>query len=330
MIAHPHDHSVAASASIALRPVGPALLEMNAKVSTRPLLSVTTPASALVRGQRAGLGAQPAGRALAGGGSRKRLASVPLPPAIGSRSSSCRSVGWSRRPPRPAPTPSSVRAVNRSSTDRPLESSSAAPSVSMCAVPNRLVTASTAPAKLCGRFDGGRHLAGDAIRPSRCRTRSSSPTAAGSAAATARRPAAAAARRAVAMVTVAGSRRAPRPAHGPRPAPASAIACESTVEGWMRPASIIDRLDRGDVAVVDVGRVPARRDRRTAEREVSTCTAVGDHAVASHLFDEVADPRRAPVPGGLPGWRRRQRRVTRRPPARRAPAGSDRRRPPWC
>ncbi len=38
----------AASASIAVRPVGPALLEINANVSTRPLASVTMPASALV------------------------------------------------------------------------------------------------------------------------------------------------------------------------------------------------------------------------------------------------------------------------------------------
>jgi hypothetical protein len=36
-VRHPQDHSVAARASIAVRPVGPASLEIKAKVSTRPL-----------------------------------------------------------------------------------------------------------------------------------------------------------------------------------------------------------------------------------------------------------------------------------------------------
>ena len=45
---HPHDRSVAASASSAVRPVGPASLEISANVSTRPLASVTMPASELV------------------------------------------------------------------------------------------------------------------------------------------------------------------------------------------------------------------------------------------------------------------------------------------
>ena len=39
---------MAASVSIAVRPVGPALLEMNANVITRPLASVTMHASGLV------------------------------------------------------------------------------------------------------------------------------------------------------------------------------------------------------------------------------------------------------------------------------------------
>ena len=64
---HPHDHSVVARASIAVRPVGPASLEMNAKVSTRPLLVGHHTGQRVDGGQRAGLGAQPAGRAAAGG-----------------------------------------------------------------------------------------------------------------------------------------------------------------------------------------------------------------------------------------------------------------------
>lgn len=45
---HPQERRVAANASSAVRPVGPASLDSNAKVSTRPLSSVTMPASELV------------------------------------------------------------------------------------------------------------------------------------------------------------------------------------------------------------------------------------------------------------------------------------------
>ncbi len=45
---HPHDRSVAARASIAVRPVGPALLDISENVSTRPLTSVTMPARVLI------------------------------------------------------------------------------------------------------------------------------------------------------------------------------------------------------------------------------------------------------------------------------------------
>ena len=81
---------------------------------------------------------------------RKRSDRVPLPPAMGSRSSSGRIVGWSD--PAAAPTTSSsVLAVSRSRTDRPLESTSVAPVMSIPAEASLLVTASTPPAKLSGR-----------------------------------------------------------------------------------------------------------------------------------------------------------------------------------
>ena len=57
---HPHDRSTAASASREVRPVGPASLESSAKVSTRPLASVTMPASELVAVNDPVLALQPA------------------------------------------------------------------------------------------------------------------------------------------------------------------------------------------------------------------------------------------------------------------------------
>src|SRR6202008_3609532 len=44
-LSHPHVRRVAATASIAVRPVGPALLDISENVRTRPLMSVTMPAS---------------------------------------------------------------------------------------------------------------------------------------------------------------------------------------------------------------------------------------------------------------------------------------------
>ncbi|CKT60544.1 Uncharacterised protein [Mycobacterium tuberculosis] len=140
-----------ARASIALRPLGPASLEMNAKVSTRPLRSVSTPTSELIAVSEPVLARNHPAGPWSVAASRKRSPSVPLPPAIGSRSSSGRNAGWSG-PAAACIVASSVRAVRRLSSDNPLESTSAAPAVSMCAVFNRLVTASTAPLKLCGRL----------------------------------------------------------------------------------------------------------------------------------------------------------------------------------
>ena len=83
-----------ATASIAVRPDIPASLEISAKLSTRPLRSVTTPANALMAVSEPVLARNhPAGPEPAGVPSRKRSDSVPLPPAIGNKSSSGRSVG---------------------------------------------------------------------------------------------------------------------------------------------------------------------------------------------------------------------------------------------
>ena len=78
---HPQERRVAASASIAVRPVGPALLEMNANVRTRPLASVTKPDQRVGPGQRAGLGAEEA---------RRSAACVGVEVAVGQRAAAAR------------------------------------------------------------------------------------------------------------------------------------------------------------------------------------------------------------------------------------------------
>ena len=75
-----------------MRPVGPALLEISANVSTRPLESVTMPTNELVPVNDPVLArSQPADARPAS--SRNRLDNVPLPPAMGNRSTSGRNFG---------------------------------------------------------------------------------------------------------------------------------------------------------------------------------------------------------------------------------------------
>ena len=120
--------------------------------------------------------------------------------------------------------------------DNPLESASATPPVSTWAVLNRLVTASTAPAKLCGRLiaaatSRAMHSAStlsewSIISDSRCTNGADCTTA------SCRAPDGA-----EAIVTAAGSR--PRALASSRPASSAGVLDrrELTEVGWMRPAS---------------------------------------------------------------------------------------------
>ncbi len=296
-----------ASASITLRPFGPASLEMNAKVSTRPLRSVSTPAKELMAVSEPVLArSQPAGP-WSVEASRKRSASVPLPPAIGSRSSSARNDGWSG-PAAACTAPSSVLAVSRSSTDSPLESTSARPPVSTWAVFNRLVTASTAPAKLRGRLiaaatSRAMHSAStlsewSIISDSRWTSGADCTTA------SCRAPDGAEAIVTAFGIQAQGLGQLPSGVQRRGPGP-------PRVDRAGLDASGVDhhRLDRRDVTVVDVGEVPALRHRRTAERRGVHLHRRRRHAAAADLLDEVADPRRSAVPGVHAGRCRRQRRI---------------------
>src|SRR6185312_2019295 len=270
---HPQNQSRVASASITLRPFGPASLETNAKVSTRPLRSVSTPASALMLVSEPVLARnQPAGPWLVDA-SVNRSPSVPLPAAIGSRSSRARSEGWSG-PAAACSTPSRVLAVSRSSTESPLESSSAAPAVSTWAVLNRLVTASAEPAKLRGRLiaaatSRAMHSASTlsewSIISDRRWTNGADWTTASW-----RAPDGA-----VVIVTAAGSR--PSALASSRPASSAGVRdrLELTVVGWMRPASIItDSIGAMSPLSTSAGSQPWAIIG-PVNAEVSTCTAVG-------------------------------------------------------
>ncbi len=153
---------------VEVRPVGPASLDSSAKVSTRPLESVTMPTSELVPVNDPVLARSHPADARPASVSRKRFDSVPLPPAIGSRSTSGRSVGLSG-PAAALTVSSSVSAVSRSSTDRPLQSTRYEPPVSILAESNSPRTARTEPSKLCGfpcaaatsrPIDFGHHVVG--------------------------------------------------------------------------------------------------------------------------------------------------------------------------
>ncbi|GLE51676.1 hypothetical protein ATCCBAA256_12570 [Mycobacterium montefiorense] len=144
----------------------------------------------------------------------------------------------------------------------------------MCAVLNRLVTASTAPAKLRGRLiaaatSRAMHSAStlsewSIISPSRWTSGADCTTA------SCRAPDGAAA-----TVTAAGS--IPRALASSRPASSAGVLDrrELTVLGWMRPASIItDSIGAMSPLSMSVGSQPCA-SVGPVNAEVSTCTAVG-------------------------------------------------------
>ena len=96
-----------------------------------------------------------------------------------------------------------------------------------------------------------------------------------------------------------------------RPASRAGRARPSRVDGRRLDTPGVDhrRLDRGDIAVVHISRIPALRHRRTTEQRGVHLHDRRRHAAAPNLFDQVADPRRTPIPGVLVGWRSRQRRI---------------------
>ena len=176
--AHPQERRVAASASIAVRPVGPALFEISEKVSTRPLASVTMPASALVPVNEPGLGAQEA---------RSRLARLGVEVAVGQGAAAS---GDRQQVDQRAQV---GRRVARGRIDHPVERQGGQPVVRLRARWSRRsiapVVSTPALAQLSehrlhcavetlGTIRAPRRLRGRSTRPSRCRSRSSSRAAA--------------------------------------------------------------------------------------------------------------------------------------------------------
>ncbi len=204
---------------------------------------------------------------------RKRSDRVPLPPAIGNRSTSGRSAGWSG-PAAALTTSSRVLAVNRSMTDRPLESTSVAPVTSTPAEASLLVTASTAPAKLSGRpvaFATSRAMV-SAITLSEAFIiwRSRSISGADCTAASCRPPGGPGAK-----VTVAGSTR--NAVASARPASNAGVVerRDSSVVGWVRPASTITAwIGAMSPPSMSAGSHPGAKSG-PENSDMSTCTAVG-------------------------------------------------------
>ena len=96
-----------------------------------------------------------------------------------------------------------------------------------------------------------------------------------------------------------------------RPASSAGVLerAESTLTGWVRPPSSIT-ASIGAMSPPSMStRIPARRHRRSAEGADVHLHRRRLDTAAPHLVGEVADPRRARVPGVLAGRRRRQRRV---------------------
>ena len=99
-------------------------------------------------------------------------------------------------------------------------------------------------------------------------------------------------------VTVAGS--TPTRTASARPASSAGVLDrhESTLTGWVRPPSSITDFHRRDVAAVDVGRIPARRHGRPAVgADVDLHRRHGRRRCVAHLVGQVADPRGVAVPG---------------------------------
>ena len=142
---------------------GPALLEMNENVSTRPLWSVTTPASALVPVSDPVLArSQPAAAAT---GDRIEEAVGQRAAAAGDRQQVQQRAAAPAGPVRPPRRPRRRRvvAVSRSIDRQPAGVHQRRAGQVDVGGASRLVTASTAPAKLSGRCVCGGHLARDAL-----------------------------------------------------------------------------------------------------------------------------------------------------------------------
>ena len=166
--------------------------------------------------------------------------------------------------------------MSRSSTDNPLESCNVAPLVSMCAVLRRLVTASTAPAKLSGRcMEAATSRAmHSAITLSETFIISLSRSISGAdwTAASCRAPAGAGW---AVTVTCRGS--TPSAAASARPASRAGVTDrrDSSVAGWMRPASsMTDSIGAMSPPSMSAGSQPGAKVG-PLNSEVSTCTAVG-------------------------------------------------------
>ena len=297
------------SASIAVRPVGPALLEISAKVSTRPLASVTMPDQRIGARQRSGLGAQPPGR---------RAAGVGVEEAVGQRAAAAGDRQQVHQRPQ-------LRLVGaRGGVDDLVEGLGGQPIVD-------------------GQPAGVHQRARHRCRSWRCRARRAprarrrrSSAAVPCAAATSRPIDSAITLSELFIISRSRSisggdctdaislppsdadgqhrdggrvdaqrdgQRAAGVERG-RPGPAR-------VDADRLGAAAVEhhRLHRRDVAAVDVERIPARRHRRSAVGADVHLHRGHVDAAAPHLVGQVADPRRVAVPGVLPGGRRRQRRV---------------------
>ena len=256
----------AANASIAVRPVGPALLEISANVSTRPLASVTMPPSELVPVSDPVLArSHPTARGrrrCRGSGwtaCRCRLRSAAGPPAASA---------WAGRV-----AGGGVDHLVERLRGQPVVDGQAAASPSGVAPPVSIFAESSWPSTALHRAVEALRLAlarrrprGRSTRPSRCRSRSSSRAAVRSAAATApRRSRRRRDRRGQHRDGWPGRRPARLPARGPRRARACSTGAESTLTGWVRPPSSITASIGAMSPPSMSSRIPAGRHRRAAE-----------------------------------------------------------------
>ena len=151
------------------------------------------------------------------------------------------------------------------------------------------------------------HLAADATRPSRCRRRSSSASAARSAVRTAPTPADGRRRVPARRSPSPGRRRGPMASARPASRAGVVERRDSKVVGWIRPASTITAwIGAMSPPAMSPGSQPGAISG-PVNSESSTCTAVGGDTALANLVGEVADaggapdtrsPRRAGPPTG--------------------------------
>ena len=307
-VPHPHDRRTAASASMAVRPVGPALLEINAKVSTRPLASVTIPTNELVPVNEPGLRAQPA---------RRRASGVGIEEAVGQRAAASGDGQEIHQRPQ-------VRlVVARGGIDSLIEGLCGQPIVD--GQPAAVHQVRTTCVDLGGvqLSENGTDGAVEALRFPLCGSDLPADRFRHHVVGVVHHPAQPLdqRRRLHRRDLVAVERRGQHRDGGRVDSQCGGQRATGVERGCPGPARFdADGLDaaavehhrfhRRDVTAVDVERVPARCHRRAAVRADVHLYRGHRGAAAPHLVGEIADAGRVPVPGLLARRCGRQRRVT--------------------